>query len=125
MNNYFINQYFFFEGTSMIVVHKGVPNAKVLIFQLAHNMISNHLSSISKEEQIEIYKAQLNEFKQAFEDEAVGGPLTEEIIKKVSLKLLSDENKLKIKWCLNVCALIILNAIEDDENNGYLEITHN
>ena len=85
-------------------------------------MIINGLENgVSKEEQIQDYKNQLTMIEELLYRHC--NPYTKKGMQIMCRKLDQKEEKLYMIWCLNICALLNLNALANDNDNGVLHLT--
>jgi len=76
---------------------------------------------VSMEQQKKDYKDQMDLMEKTLFDEAKGKMMDKHIIKRAMRKLgISDIEYFCSTWCLNICALLKMKVIENDENNGML-----
>merc|ERR1711965_284618 len=74
-------------------------------------------------EQIELYKAQLDVVEEALYKTDGSIPKTIEILNEDGRLGRRTEHSLYVMWCLNICALIKMKVIENDNMNGILKTT--
>lgn len=86
----------------------------------AKNMIATGLlAGDSMKKQAEDYKKQLNTIEKALWKH--NGNFTEENLTKIAEGLGLPLWRLHCVWCLNICALLIMKEIENNENYGSLQ----
>ena len=108
---------YFYKGTAFPVIYYGLPVKEVM--KHAHEMIVSFLKdNMSLKKQVEIYKEQLDYIEGLMVKYA--NPTTEEGMEKVASILGKDLHIIGGLWCVNVCALLKLKAIKNDNMNGIL-----
>lgn len=80
-------------------------------------------TGVSKEEQIQDYKNQLSMIETLLYQHC--NPYSEQGMKFICEFLEEKEEKIYIVWCLNICALLNLNALTNDNDNGVLHLSGN
>ena len=78
------------------------------------------MSNISLSEQSDDYKNQLNKIEECMYKYC--NPSSEEGIKKVAKVCGQSVEHLYGLWCINICCLLILKIIPDDNMNGIMTI---
>ena len=113
---------YFYKGTAFPVIYYGLQVKSVM--ENAHEMIVKFLKdNVSLKEQVEIYKNQLDHIEGLMVKYA--NPTTDKGMKKVASIMGKDIDWIGAVWCVNVCALLKLKAIENDNMNGLLTSYHN
>ena len=78
------------------------------------------MSNISLAEQSDDYKNQLNKIEECMYKYC--NPSSKKGIKKVAKVLGQSVEDLYTIWCINICCLLILKTISDDNMNGIMTI---
>lgn len=108
---------YFYKGTAFPVIYYDLPVKAVM--KNAHEMIVNFLKdNMSLKEQVQMYKEQLDHIEGLMVQYA--NPTTKKGMKKVASILGKDLDFIGGLWCVNVCALLKLKGIENDNMNGIL-----
>jgi len=108
---------YFYKGTAFPIVYIGLPVKKIM--EQAHIMIVKFLKkNISLKEQVEMYKYQLDYIERLMVKYA--NPTTDKGMKKVASIMEKDLDWIGSVWSINVCALLKLNEIKNDDMNGIL-----
>jgi len=108
---------YFYKGSAWPIVYYGIPVKKFM--EQAHKIIVSFLKdNISLKEQVEIYKNQLDYIEGLMVKYA--NPTTDKGMKKVASIAEQDLDTIGELWCTNVCALLKLNEIKNDDMNGIL-----
>jgi hypothetical protein len=85
------------------------------------------LSNLSLEEQATIYLAQLDMIENSFVKHSLshGGNITKKVLVKVAKEMNMSIDKLYGLWCVNICSLLIMKKLENDDMNGTMVIGMN
>jgi hypothetical protein len=112
---------FYYKGTTYPLLIDA-PNLQETMFNQAHEMIVRSLKDgLSLEQQKKHYKENLDLWEQTLCDEAKEELINEAVINRAIVKLgFSDRHYFMALWCLNICALLKLKVIKNDNNNGVL-----
>ncbi len=112
---------FYYKGTTFPQVCD-IPNLEQKMMDKAYEMIiSGMLSGVSLEQQKIDYKTQLDLIEQTFCNISQGRCMDENTLKEVIEELeVKSVEALYSTWCLNICALLKMKVIKDDNNNGIL-----
>jgi len=106
---------YFYKGTTFPIIAPSFGQDEIK--KLALEMIMEGLKSkVSKEQQIADYKEQLDNIEETLFLHC--NPATAEGMKTASRILGRSENNLYSIWAIDICALLILKAIPDDNDNG-------
>ena len=110
---------YFYNGTCF-PVSSDCPHEQMM--EKAKEMIVLGMRhGVSMEEQKKDYKEQMDLMEKTLYDEARGKMIDELIIKRTMRKLgISKIEFFHSTWCLNICALLKMKVIENDENNGIM-----
>ena len=109
---------YFYKGTTMPMFALEQKDAFVLAKeQLALGL---RMSNISLEDQAKDYFDQLNIIEEAMYKYC--NVASKEGFKKVSLVLNHSEEEIYSLWCINICCLLILKKIPDDNMNGITQL---
>jgi len=116
---------FFYKGSTFPEVIRK-PDYHIEVMKLASEMIVLGLQhGVSLTEQKADYVAQLDLLEKSLHDASNGRAITKKSIKKaVALTggLVRSPDHFNIIWCLNICALLKMNVIKDDNDNGMVYI---
>jgi len=111
---------FYYKGTAHPVVYD-VPDFDIYMMKMANEMIVDGIKiGESIEEQKIHYKEQLDYWEKTICEQASGGEITEDVLERVANILEMSKDSFYNLWCLNICALLKLKVINDDNNNGIL-----
>lgn len=117
--------HFFYKGTTFPMFYQG-KNVAEDMKKLANEMIIMGLRhNVSLEEQKKDYKEQLDMIEEVL-CEIIGKKSTKDIkqckkyLKKIAEHFGKPIERIQSMWMLNICALLKLKVIEDDEMNGIL-----
>ena len=111
---------FYYKGTAHPVV-VDIPDLDVYMMKMANKMIVDGMKcGDSIEKQKIYYKEQLDYWEKTIYEQASGGEITEDVLERVSNILKISKDSFYNMWCLNICALLKLKVINDDNNNGIL-----
>jgi hypothetical protein len=82
------------------------------------------LSKLSLEEQAKIYLEQLDLIESCFYKHSLsnGGNITKKVLIKVAKEMDMSIDKLYGVWCLNICSLLIMKKLKNDDMNGTMVI---
>jgi hypothetical protein len=82
------------------------------------------LSNLSLEEQAKIYLEQLDMIELCIHKHSLshGGNITKKVIAKVANDMNMSADKLYAVWCLNICSLLIMKKLKNDDMNGTMVI---
>jgi hypothetical protein len=82
------------------------------------------LSKLSLEEQAKIYLGQLDMIELYIHKHSLshGGNITKKVLVKVAKEMNMSIDKLYGLWCLNICSLLIMKKLENDDMNGTMVI---
>ena len=97
------DHYNYFNNSSIKMIKDGIKNG------------------YSKEQQIVNYKKDLDIIEKQLLKHC--NPYNKQGMKNLCQELGQIEAKISIMWCLNICALLNLNAIPNDNNNGILHLS--
>jgi hypothetical protein len=107
---------YFYNGSAFPAVSE-MPQE--LMMKLSLEMIMEGVRrGVSKTEQIKDYKEQLGIIEQALY--LHNNPSSPEGMKKIEKVLCRKEDELFAMWASGVCALLLLKAIPDDNDNGVM-----
>ena len=119
---------FFYKGTAFPCVIDA-PDFEEQMMKGANKMIiSGMKNGFSMEQQKQDYQAQLHFIEQTLQDNSQGGRVDEKGLLKAfqgELKKMHAHDSIDsihVIWCLDICALLKMKVIENDENNGILRI---
>ena len=113
---------YYFNGTTFPAVIK--TNTEEYTFKMAKEMIKAALKDrLSKEEQIQAYMNQLIMLEKLLYQHC--NPYTKNGMDVICRTLDMNEKKVMCWWNVDVCALLLLGAIKNDNNNGILNISGN
>ena len=111
---------FYYKGTAHPVV-VDIPDLDVYMMKMANKMIVDGMKcGDSIEKQKIYYKEQLDYWEKTIYEQASGGEITEDVLERVANILKISKDSFYNMWCLNICALLKLKVINDDNNNGIL-----
>jgi hypothetical protein len=113
---------FFYNGTSFPQL-VDVPDLDLKMAESAKNMIELGLKhGVSLAEQKKDYKEQLDRMEQFLCEEARGNEMDDASIDRAMVRLgFANRQKFYSMWCLNICALIKMKVIKNDNENGILK----
>ena len=77
----------------------------------------------SIEEQAEFYLQQLDSIEASFCRHAKNGEITRKVLVKVAKEQNMSIDKMYALWCINICSLLILKKLKDDDMNGIMQIS--
>jgi hypothetical protein len=81
-------------------------------------------SGLSLEQQATEYLQQLDIIEDSFVKYAKGGEITRKVIAKVAKAMDLSIDKLYAMWCINICSLLIMKKLENDNMNGIMTISN-
>ena len=112
---------FFYKGTAFPQV-VDAPNLEAEMMKNATEMIVLGLKhGVSMEQQKKDYKEQLDLMEQRLCDEARNKIMDEGVIDRAMVSLgIESRDYFYSTWCLNICALLKMKVIKDDNENGIL-----
>ena len=111
---------FFYNGTAF---HQMVdaPDLEEKMIKNANEMIVLGLKhGVSLEEQKKDYKEQLDLMEQTLCDTAQGKMMDADTIDRAAKKMCISIDTFYSMWCLNICALLKMKVIKNDNDNGML-----
>ncbi len=115
---------FFYKGTQFPIALVGENTAQEIIKNANEMIIMGLRMNISLEEQKKDYKEQLDMIEQKLFD--IGSTQNKSKIKKgltnIAKYLNSTIDDIHSMWMLNVCALLKMKVIENDNMNGLMTI---
>jgi len=115
---------FFYKGTQFPIALVGENTAQEIIKNANEMIIMGLRNNISLEEQKKAYKKQLDMIEQKLFD--IGSTQNKSKIEKgltnIAKYFNSTIDDIHSLWMLNVCALLKLKVIENDDMNGLLTI---
>ena len=113
---------FFYKGTSHPQVIDA-PDVEEYTMKQANEMILLGMrQGVSMKQQKADYIEQLDMMEQALFKAANGGLLTKKATLKAAESVGLTADKFYHWWCLDICALIKMKAIKDDNENGIMRI---
>lgn len=117
----------FFYKKTMFPQVVDAPDVAEKFTKTANEMIVNGLKhGVSMEQQKEDYISQLDLMEEALTSTAEGGEMD---IGRAMVMLgeaglqMTDLQRFYNIWCLNICALLKMKAIKNDNDNGILKMT--
>ena len=112
---------FFYKGTAFPQVVDN-PHLEAKMMESATEMIVLGLKhGVSMEQQKKDYKEQLDAMEQRLCDFAKNKIMDESVIDRAMVSLgIESRDHFYSAWCLNVCALLKMKVIKDDNENGIL-----
>ena len=111
---------FFYKGTTFPKI-VDIPYLEKIMFQGADVMIARGLRmGVSMEEQKKDYKEQLDLMEQTLCDTAQGKMMDADTIDRAAKKMCISIDTFYSMWCLNICALLKMKVIKNDNDNGML-----
>ena len=115
----------FFYKKTMFPQVVDAPDVAEAMTSMANEMIVLGLEhGVSMEQQKEDYISQLDVMEEALTSTAEGGLMSGKSINKAMVMLgQTDLQKFYTMWCLNICALLKMKAIKNDNDNGILKMT--
>ncbi len=118
-----------FKNKSVLFFYKGTAHPRMVdapdwentMMKQANNMILCGLrNGVSLEEQKKDYKEQMDMMEQTLCDTAQDKMMDEDILNRSANQLEISVDRFYSTWCLNICALLKMNVIKDDNNNGIM-----
>lgn len=129
-SNYHKQTVLFFYKKTMFPQVVDAPDVAEKFTKTANEMIVNGLKhGVSMEQQKEEYISQLDLMEEALTSTAGGGEMDGETIGRAMVMLgeaglqMTDLQRFYNIWCLNICALLKMKAIKNDNDNGILKMT--
>jgi len=117
------NVLFFYKGSCTPSVITG-ENEEEAVMKFAKDMIVQGLRfGESLEQQKADYVQQLDVMEQALFDAQKAGWMNYKMFKKACKSVNKMEDTFHSLWSLNICALLILKVIKNDDRNGVLRIS--
>ena len=111
---------FFYKGTTFPKI-VDIPDLEKIMFQGADVMIARGLRmGVSMEEQKKDYKEQLDLMERTFCDISQGKMLDDKVVEKAAKSLGISKHDFYYFWCVNICALLKMKVIKNDDMNGIL-----
>ena len=111
---------FFYNGTAFPQM-VDAPDLEEKMIKNANEMIVLGLKhGVSLEEQKKDYKEQLDLMEQTLCDTAQGKMMDADTIDRASKKMCISIDTFYSMWCLNICALLKMKVIKNDNDNGML-----
>ena len=112
---------FFYNGTAFPQV-VDAPDLEQMFHKNANEMILRGIrDGFSIEQQKKEYKKQLDLMDQTLCDTAQGKMMDDTSIDRAWVRLgLKDRQQFYRLWCLNICALLKMKVIKNDNENGVL-----
>ena len=111
---------YYFNGSTFPVFK--IDDTYDFINKQSAEMIKNGIKhGVDKEEQIQDYTNQLVLIENLLQQHC--NPYTEQGMNFICDVLDSNEDYIMMLWCLNICALLNLNALPNDNNNGVIHLT--
>jgi hypothetical protein len=113
---------FFYKGTAHPQVIDA-PDVEEYLMKQANDMILLGMrQGVSMKQQKADYIEQLDMMEQALVKAANGNPLNEKATLKAAKIVGQTADKFYYWWCLNICALIKMKVLKDDNDNGIMRI---
>ena len=114
---------FFYKGTAFpTLIHTANP-VKDMRERANEMIILGMKHGITLDEQKKDYFEQLDLIEETLCETSNKGRIDEKTIKRACKLLGEDTDSVYITWCLNICALLKLKAIKDDEMNGIVSFS--
>ena len=111
---------FFYNGTAFPQM-VDAPDLEEKMIKNANEMIVLGLKhGVSLEEQKNDYKEQLDLMEQTLCDTAQGKMMDADTIDRAAKKMCISIDTFYSMWCLNICALLKMKVIKNDNDNGML-----
>ena len=118
---------FFYKGSTLpsaCVGPRSVIDAEEVVMKLAKEMIVQGLRfGESLEQQKADYVQQLDVMEQALFNSQKAGFMNYKMFKKACKSVEKTEDTFNALWSLNICALLILKVIKNDDMNGVMRIS--
>ena len=109
---------FFYKGTAFpTLIHTPTP-VKDMRERANEMIILGMKHGVTLDEQKKDYFEQLDLIEKTLCETSKQGRIDEKTIKNACKLLGEDKDRVYITWCLNICALLKLKAIKDDNMNG-------
>ena len=80
------------------------------------------MSNLSIEEQSKDYFQQLDILEQTIFKHSKGGLTTKKTLGKVAKELGQSIETLYAMWCVNICSLLVMKKLENDDMNGTITL---
>ncbi len=109
---------YFYKGTAFPITTTSPSSRTVMDNAKEMIALGLRMSNISLDEQAKDYFEQLDIIEDHLHKYC--NPSSKKKLKKVCSLLMKDEDELYATWCLNICALLIMKRINNDEMNGLL-----
>ena len=116
--------------TNTLYFYKGTPFAYECMLSQDNAMklgkkqiaLGLRLSGISLEQQAADYLKQLDTIEACLFKHSKDGMMTNKCKVKVSKELGMSIDKLYDMWCVNICSLLIMNKLKNDDMNGFMSM---
>lgn len=114
---------FFYKGTAFpTLIHTPTP-VKDMRERANEMIILGMKHGVTLDEQKKDYFEQLDLIEKVLCATSNKGRIDEKTVKKACKLMKKDEDSVYIIWCLNICALLKLKAIKDDNMNGIVSFS--
>jgi hypothetical protein len=113
---------FFYKGTAHPQVIDAPDVEESFMTQANEMIILGMRQGVSMKQQKTDYIEQLDIMEQALFKAANGKPLNKKTILKAAAAVGQTADEFYCLWCLNICALIKMKVLKDDNENGIVRI---
>ena len=109
---------YFYKGTAFPNTNYHLPCDKAMLLGKEQIVAGMRMSNLSIEEQSKDYFQQLDMMEQAIFKNCKDGFVTKKTLGKVAKELGQSIDTLYAMWCVNICSLLIMKKLENDNMNG-------
>jgi len=114
---------YFYKGTPFGQWEKQLSYKTAMAGGKAQIETGLRISKMSLEEQAVFYFQQLDCMEAAFCRHSRNGEITRKAIVRVAKELDMSIDKLYATWCIDICSLLIMKKIKDDNMNGIMQMS--
>jgi hypothetical protein len=114
---------YFYKGTPFGQWEKQLSYKTAMAGGKAQIELGLRVTKMSLEEQSAFYFQQLDCMEAGFCRHARNGEITRKTIVKVAKEMDLSVDKLYSIWCINICSLLIMKKIKDDDMNGIMHMS--
>jgi len=115
---------YYYKGTPFDYEESFLPYEEGMKLGKEQIALGLRLSKLSLEEQAKIYLEQLNMIEDSIVKHSLpnGGNITKKVLVKVAKEMNMSVDKLYGLWCVNICSLLIMKKLKNDNMNGTMVI---
>ena len=113
---------YFYKGTAFPNTNYHLPCDKAMLLGKEQIVEGMRMSNLSIEEQSKDYFQQLDILERTIFKHSKGGLTTKKTLGKVAKELGQSIETLYAMWCVNICSLLVMKKLENDDMNGTITV---